>query len=127
MALCPFANKITVVRSGNNKQKDRVTGEILGADYWGEQWADENHIQVNGFWPDWNLNHLAAGPIRNTAMMTNNGLGPLPDLLILVWTGNEKTSRGSADIRRKAIEYSVLIDEYIITDDGSVRRVTDEL
>ncbi len=59
-------------------------------------------------------------------MLTNNAVGPLPDLLILVWTGDEKTSKGSADMRRKAIEYGVKIDEYIIQTDGSILRVTEE-
>lgn len=126
MILCPFADQITTVRSGKNKRKDKVTGEILGADYWGEQWARGHQIPVVGYWPDWNRLSLSAGPIRNTAMLTNNGLSQLPELLILVWTGDEKTSKGSADIRRKAIEYGVPIDEYIIDINGSVSRVTKE-
>jgi hypothetical protein len=41
--------KPTQIVSGKQQGKDEKTGEILGADYWGEMWAKYVGIPVKGF------------------------------------------------------------------------------
>lgn len=120
LTICPFASEIWRVRSGKQKSWDKKAQEWTGADYWGEHWATANNIPVDGYWPNWNEYGLAAGPIRNRAMITNNGAGPFPNLLVLIWTGDPVTSKGSADMRGQAIGYGIRIDEYVITSSGNI-------
>lgn len=56
-----YKSKITKVISGGAK----------GADSLGEQWAKENNIQTQIFYPDWDKYQKAAGFIRNKDIIEN--------------------------------------------------------
>lgn len=84
-----------------------VSGGAAGVDSIGEEWASSSFVSlpVRRFPADWHTHGKAAGPIRNRLMAAN------ADALILVWDG---ASRGSADMRRVAIEAGLTVVEQIL-------------
>lgn len=95
-AVQTFGCKITAVLSGKG-------GNV---DLQGECWAYTRGIPVEEFPADWNKYGKAAGPKRNREMAKNsNGL-------VLLWDGK---SRGSADMKRAAETYELVIYERIFT------------
>lgn len=70
-------------------RKDHVISEVVsgtarGADYLGEEYANENGIPIKSFPADWENYGKAAGPIRNRQM------AEYADVLIAVWDGKSK-------------------------------------
>ncbi len=70
-------------------RKDHVISEVVsgtarGADYLGEEYANENGIPIKSFPADWDNYGKAAGPIRNRQM------AEYADVLIAVWDGKSK-------------------------------------
>lgn len=61
-----------------------VSGTARGADYLGEEYANENGIPIKSFPADWDNYGKAAGPIRNRQM------AEYADVLIAVWDGKSK-------------------------------------
>jgi len=61
-----------------------VSGTARGADYLGEEYANENGIPIKSFPADWENYGKAAGPIRNRQM------AEYADVLIAVWDGKSK-------------------------------------
>jgi hypothetical protein len=50
--------------------RDRLTGEMTGADQYADDWAQTVHdIEVKAFDADWDQHGSAAGPIRNHGMV----------------------------------------------------------
>lgn len=104
-------NKIWLVSDAIHKSgwKDQITeivsGGCRGIDLAGEQFADDYKIPVKRFMPDWEHEGKAAGPIRNSQMAN------YADALILIWDGS---SRGSADMLKKAQAKNLLIYEYLV-------------
>lgn len=104
-------NKIWLVSDAIHKSgwKDQITeivsGGCRGIDLAGEQFADDYKIPVKRFMPDWEHEGKAAGPIRNSQMAN------YADALILIWDGS---SKGSADMLKKARAKNLLIYEYLV-------------
>ena len=71
-----------------------LCGGAAGVDAAGRAWAEARGIPVLDFPADWARYGRGAGPIRNAAMVA------AADALLLVWDGQ---SRGSADVRRRAV------------------------
>lgn len=80
-----------------------VSGESLGVDACAKDYAEANRIKYTPFPANW-LDGRKGGPIRNSKMAEYG------EAVILVWDG---TSRGSADMRAKAIAKSLPIYEVI--------------
>lgn len=80
----------------NCKVSELVCGMAEGVDECGHDWAVANGIPVAPFPADWDRYKLMAGPIRNREM------AEYADGLLLLWSGNAKTSKGSADMWRTA-------------------------
>jgi hypothetical protein len=73
---------ITTLIHGDARGVDRICG----------QWAKENAVAVEEYPAQWELHGNAAGPIRNTYMLTQN-----PDLLVAFPGG-----KGTANMVRQA-------------------------
>lgn len=82
-----------------------VSGGCRGIDLAGEQFAEDYKIPVKRFIPEWANEGKAAGPIRNGLM------ADYADALILIWDGS---SRGSADMKKKAELKGLKIYEYLV-------------
>jgi hypothetical protein len=94
-----------VYKSGWKDQiTEIVSGGCRGIDLAGEQFASDYKIPVKKFNPDWSLGKKA-GPIRNQQM------ADYADALVLIWSG---TSRGSADMKKKAELKGLKIYEYLV-------------
>jgi len=85
-----------------------VSGGCRGIDLAGEMFAENYAIPVRRFMPDWEHEGKAAGPIRNSEMAN------YADALILVWDG---TSRGSADMKKKAEQKGLRIYELLVNEE----------
>ena len=59
---------ITEVVSGGSGWKDRITGDLYGADLHGERYANRKGIPVKSFPADWKKYGKVAGPKRNKEM-----------------------------------------------------------
>lgn len=79
--ICPWASDITEV----------VSGKALGADTFGEQWANENGIPIKEFYADWKNLFKKAGILRNEDM------GNYADALIAIWDGSSKGTKHMID------------------------------
>ena len=66
-----------------------VSGKALGVDTFGEDWANENHIHIQPFKPDWTRYGYDAGFMRNHEM------GDYADILIAIW---DDKSSGTKDM-----------------------------
>jgi hypothetical protein len=70
-----------------------ATGGAWGADQLAQDWAQENRISFKAWLPRWHVHGLAAGPMRNQAMLDEGR----PDLVVVFPGG-----RGTDDILRRA-------------------------
>ena len=70
-----------------------VQGGAKGADRLAKEYAIRNHIQMREYPADWQKDGRAAGPIRNSRMLSEEG----PDLVVAFSGG-----RGTADMVSKA-------------------------
>jgi hypothetical protein len=82
-----------------------ISGGARGVDSLGERWAVENGIDIHQHFALWDKYGRAAGPIRNSEMVSD------ADSLILVWDGE---SRGSKDILDKAIKAGLKVYEKVV-------------
>jgi hypothetical protein len=82
-----------------------LDGGAHGVDYEGRLWAKDNGILVCRYDADWATHDRAAGPIRNQAMVDD------ADALLLIWDGK---SRGSADVKRRALAKGIPVYEAIL-------------
>lgn len=72
-----------------------VSGGARGVDELGERWAAANGIPVKKFIPDWRLGR-GAGQIRNKEM------AEYADILIAIWDGESRGTKGMIDYAKKA-------------------------
>ena len=72
-----------------------VSGTARGADQLGERYASERGFPFQRFFPDWNTEGKAAGPIRNAQM------AKVADALIAFWNGNSKGTDNMIKVARK--------------------------
>lgn len=106
IALCPWKDRISVVLSGKCPQRwDRKRRLWTSADYWGEEWAKKNLIPVDPYPARYDLYDFKSAPVIRNTQMVNIG-----QALLLVWDG---TSRGSMDVRKKALAKGLLFFEYV--------------
>lgn len=70
-----------------------VSGTQKGADQMGEQWAAENGLEVEKFYPDWS-NGKRGGPERNRRM------ADVANALILFWDGSSSGSKSMLEIAK---------------------------
>lgn len=82
-----------------------ICGGAAGVDAAGRAWAEARGIPVLDFPADWARYGRGAGPIRNAAMVGS------ADALLQVWDGR---SRGSADVRRRAVAAGLPLFEHRI-------------
>lgn len=73
-----------------------VSGTAKGADFFGEQFAEEISVPVTKFPADWNKHGKAAGPIRNEEM------AKYADVVFVLINNN---SSGSLNMIKNAIKY----------------------
>lgn len=90
--------------------KDKITqvfsGNAIGVDRMGEFWAEERHIPVRTFKPDYMTYGKKVAPhVRNRYM------AKLADALILIWDGK---SPGSASMLEKAEAKGLEIYQYVV-------------
>jgi len=64
-----------------------VSGGAIGADRFGEVYAQQNNIPVKKFLPDWNRYGRSAGFLRNWEMAN------YADALIAIWDGKSNGTR----------------------------------
>lgn len=84
-SLEPHKHKISVI----------VSGGARGADRLGERWANENNIQTDIYYPDWNKHGKSAGYIRNKDIVENS------DGVIAFWDGKSKGTLHSISLCEK--------------------------
>lgn len=94
----------------------RVVAEVIhgaapGADSLGAQWAEARGIKVTPCPADWKAHGKAAGPRRNRHMLTLK-----PDGVVLFPGG-----RGTADMRKAALEAGVPVYEPVAVGDATAR------
>lgn len=77
-----------------------VSGTAIGADFYGEKWAENHHIDIHKFPADWKKYGKRAGYIRNK-MMAENAEG-----LIAIWDGK---SQGTYNMIELANQYNLRI------------------
>ncbi len=105
IALCPWANRIAVVVSGECPPRfHQELKQMTSADYWGAQWAGENAILVDPHPARYDLYDMYKAPVIRNSEMVNAA-----DALLLVWDGKTK---GSKDVRTKALRRGLLFFEY---------------
>jgi YspA, cpYpsA-related SLOG family len=79
---------VTLLRAGGFEVDEVVTGGAPGADRCGGWWATSRRIPVKIFKAEWDVQGLAAGPIRNRAMARHVG----PGGLCILFPGGKGTS-----------------------------------
>lgn len=84
-----------------------ISGCAQGIDRLGEQWAEENKIEINRYPALWDQYGKKAGHIRND-MMTQNA-----EALILIWDGE---SKGSANMLKQAYKNKLKVYQYLISE-----------
>jgi hypothetical protein len=84
--------------------KEIVSGNAIGMDKSGIQWAIKNGIPIKKFIPDWNTDGRAAGHIRNRQM------GDYADQAIVVYNGSSG-SQGMIDYMKKIKKPCVVIKQ----------------
>ena len=85
-----------------------VCGMAPGMDECGRQWAISKKIPVDEFPADWKGLSKSAGMVRNKQMADNG------DALLLIWTGDEKKSPGSAGMKALMLKQNKPIYEVIL-------------
>lgn len=98
----------SIILESKFKIDEVVCGEANGVDSLGKRWAQENNIPIQSFPADWKIYGRAAGYIRN-GQMANYG-----NHLILIWTGDIKSSPGSRNMLKLAQEKGLTIFEKIV-------------
>lgn len=96
---------ITEVVSGGNRGWDQQRNCQIGVDGFGEDWGNENQVDVTIFEAEWFKYGKQAGPLRNAKM------AKYADALILVWDGK---SRGSASMLAEARKNGLLVKEVLV-------------
>lgn len=81
-----------------------IHGGARGADDLAGQWAELNDLAVEVYPANWKADGKAAGPIRNSRMLTDGK----PDLVIAFPGG-----RGTADMISKAKRAGILVREIV--------------
>lgn len=81
-----------------------VSGNCVGVDRLGEEWAKKNNVPVKLF-PYQRQFGMAGGPVRNTAM------AKYAQALIAFWDGK---SKGTKDMILKAIQYKIPMEVHYI-------------
>lgn len=74
-----------------------VQGGAAGADRLTQQWATLRMIGYETWHADWEKHGKAAGPIRNTEMITKSGA----KTLVAFWSGGSPGTRDSIETARK--------------------------
>lgn len=77
-----------------------ISGNAIGADRLGEQFATENWIGIENYPADWDKYGKAAGPIRNEEMAKN------ATHCIVFWDGK---SRGTKNMIENAQKYKLVL------------------
>ena len=72
-----------------------VSGGAKGVDRLGENYANDNGLQIKRFAPDWKRFGRAAGPIRNRHM------AEYADALIAMWDGQSRGTKSMISEARK--------------------------
>lgn len=97
---------LEALRLGLPRETFRLNVDIIGA-----IWAIEHSIPVNYF-PvtpqDWRTYGKPAGPRRNEQM------AQYANALVLIWTGDPKTSKGSADMLARAKAHGLRYFQHIV-------------
>ena len=78
------------------KPTEVISGNAMGADELGEDWASDNKIPVKQFKPDWKGQGKAAGFIRNKEMVE------YCDKAVVFWDGISKGSKHTIDLLEKS-------------------------
>lgn len=86
-----------------------ITGGAVGVDDTAKTYAEENNIQTETFYPDWDRFGKKAGILRNEEMVKHS------DKIVVFWNG---TSRGSKSTIDFALKYRK--DIQVIFDDESI-------
>ncbi len=90
-----FKEGIEGAKSLISQATEIVSGGGPGADYLGEQWAEQNGIAVRKFPAEWSKHGRGAGPKRNQQ------IADYADGLVAFWNG---TSRGTKDMIERAVD-----------------------
>ncbi len=77
-----------------------ICGRARGVDTLGEQWAAENNLPVEYFYPQWTLLGKRAGMVRNVEM------AQVADALVALWDGK---SRGTAHMIQTAARFGLVV------------------
>ena len=84
-----------------------ISGTALGSDKLGEQYANENHIHIKRFVPDWKGLGKKAGHVRNRQMgdyaKEHNGI------LVAFWDKQSKGTKGMIEYATKIGLKSVVV------------------
>ena len=88
-------NEPIEIVSGGQCSKDVDTGELYGADYLGEQYANEKGYSLMRFPAKWKLHGKAAGMIRNGQM------AKYATHLVAFWDGESKGTENMISLARK--------------------------
>lgn len=82
ISLCNWSNLITTV----------ISGTARGADVFGEQWAEENNINILKYPAQWDIYGKKAGFIRNKVMADKS------DGLIAIWDGKSNGTKNMINL-----------------------------
>lgn len=87
-----------------------VSGTANGMDKCGERFANAFQLDCTRFPADWDKYGKGAGHIRNKHM------AEYADALLLIWTGDPETSRGSYNMKNTMLKLGKPVYEVIIKD-----------
>lgn len=79
-----------------------LTGAARGVDTLAERWCEYNLVTYERWRADWEKNGKAAGPLRNSEMVTKGRA----DLLVAIWDG---LSKGTKDAITKARRHGLKV------------------
>ena len=72
-----------------------VSGGAKGADALGEKYAEENGLEIERYFADWNTFGKSAGPKRNELMAQSS------DYIICFWDGKSRGTKSMIDFAQK--------------------------
>jgi len=96
--------------------KKVVSGGANGADKLGEEWAKENKIETEIFYPDWKKYGKRAGFIRNEDIIKNS------THVIAFWDGESRGTNHSIELSKK-LEKKLKIVLFKKPDSGQAEEV----
>lgn len=101
MDLFTFWFEDVIVLSGGNRTMVYKMGEMvyIGADHYGELWAEQNWYTRLLFNAHWAKHGKKAGPLRNSDMAKELALEPRTSFVVAFWNGS---SAGTRDMLQKA-------------------------